>query len=120
MKKDLLTINDLERTDIEAIFMQASILKKRLKNGDASSSLKGKSLGLLFDKASTRTRISLEVGMYQLGGFAIFLNSRDTQLGRGESIADTAMIMSRYLNGIVIRTYNHEMVEEFASMPLYP
>jgi ornithine carbamoyltransferase len=77
-------------------------------------------LGMIFDKASTRTRISFEVGMYQLGGMAIFLSGRDTQLGRGESIADTARIMSRYLNGVMIRTYDHRIVEEFASYATIP
>jgi ornithine carbamoyltransferase len=120
MKKDLLTIYDLDRSDIDTIFSHAIRFKEQLKEGKTSTPLQGKSLGMIFDKASTRTRISFEVGMYQLGGSSIFLNSRDTQLGRGESIADTAMIMSRYLSGVVIRTYNHEMVEEFARNAAIP
>ncbi len=75
---------------------------------------------MIFDKSSTRTRISFEVGMFQLGGIALFLSSRDTQIGRGETIADTARIMSRYLDGIMIRTYAQEAVEEFARYATIP
>jgi ornithine carbamoyltransferase len=120
MKKDLLSIYDLDRRDIDAIFFQAARLKELLCKGEAYTPLKGKTLGMIFDKSSTRTRISFEVGMYQLGGLAIYLNSRDTQLGRGETIADTARIMSRYLNGIMIRTYAQNMVEEFAAHATIP
>ena len=120
MKKDLLSIYDLDRRDIDAIFSQAARLKELLCKGEAHAPLKGKTLGMIFDKPSTRTRISFEVGMYQLGGMAIYLNSRDTQLGRGETIADTARIMSRYLSGIMIRTYAQKMVEEFAAHATIP
>ena len=120
MKKDLLSIYDLDRRDIDAIFSQAARLKELLCKGEAHAPLKGKTLGMIFDKSSTRTRISFEVGMYQLGGMAIYLNSRDTQLGRGETIADTARIMSRYLSGIMIRTYAQKMVEEFAAHATIP
>jgi ornithine carbamoyltransferase len=82
--------------------------------------LTGKTLGMIFDKSSTRTRISFEVGMFQLGGIALFLSSRDTQIGRGETIPDTARIMSRYLDGIMIRTYAQEAVEEFARYATIP
>ena len=114
MKKDLLSEYDLERDDFEAIFERAHRLKQVLREGRAHRSLEGKTLGMIFDKSSTRTRISFEVGMFQLGGIALFLSSRDTQLGRGENIADTARIMSRYLNGIMIRTFSQAAVEELA------
>src|SRR5450759_901951 len=90
MKKDLLSIYELETADFERIWKKAARLKKLLKEGKEHASLKGKTLGMIFDKSSTRTRISFEVGMYQLGGIALFLNSRDTQIGRGETIADSA------------------------------
>lgn len=117
---NLLSIYDLGRREIDNIFSQAARLKDLLKKRESYTPLQGMTLGMIFDKASTRTRISFEVGMYQLGGLPIFLNSRDTQLGRGEAIADTARIMSRYLNGIMIRTYDHKTIEEFASYATIP
>ncbi len=114
MKKDLIDDHDLTSEDFQLIFQRAAQLKKILRQGVCHTSLKGKSLGMIFDKHSTRTRISFEVGMYQLGGLALFLSSRDTQFSRGESIADAARIMSRYLNGIMIRTYSQGVVEELA------
>ena len=114
MKKDLIDEHDLTSEDFQLIFQRAAQLKKILRQGVCHTSLKGKSLGMIFDKHSTRTRISFEVGMYQLGGLALFLSSRDTQFSRGESIADAARIMSRYLNGIMIRTYAQGVVEELA------
>ncbi len=90
MKKDLLSIYELEPADFELIWEKSKRLKKDLKEGKPHASLKGKTLGMIFDKSSTRTRISFEVGMYQLGGIALFLNSRDTQISRGEIIADSA------------------------------
>ena len=120
MKKDLLSEYDLERSDYKCIFENAQRLKRLLQEGKEYSPLKGKTLGMIFDKSSTRTRISFEVGMYQLGGVALFLSSRDTQLGRGEIIADTARIMSRYLNGIMIRTSSQNSVVEFARYATIP
>jgi ornithine carbamoyltransferase len=120
MKKDLLSEYDLERADFESIFEGAHRLKRILREGKDHTPLKGRTLGMIFDKSSTRTRISFEVGMFQLGGIALFLSSRDTQLGRGEIIADTARIMSRYLNGIMIRTFSQESVEEFARYATIP
>jgi len=114
MKKDLLSIYDLEPADFEKIWAKAKKLKKDLKSGKFHASLQGKTLGMIFDKSSTRTRISFEVGMYQLGGIALFLTSRDTQIGRGETISDSAQMMSRYLNGIMIRTFSQKSVEDFA------
>ncbi len=121
MKKDLTSEYDLTPADFEMILTRAGVLKEMLKKGISYQPLKGKTLGMIFDKASTRTRISFDVGMYQLGGLAVYLNSRDTQLGRGESVADSARVMSRYLNGLMIRTYSQEIVEEysrFASIPV--
>jgi ornithine carbamoyltransferase len=120
MKKDLLSIYELETADFDRIWKKAARLKKLLKEGKEHASLKGKTLGMIFDKSSTRTRISFEVGMYQLGGIALFLNSRDTQMGRGETIADSARMMSRYLNGIMIRTFAQGSVEEFARYATIP
>jgi ornithine carbamoyltransferase len=120
MKKDLLSIYDLEPADFEKIWAKAKKLKKDLKNGKSHTSLQGKTLGMIFDKSSTRTRISFEVGMYQLGGIALFLTSRDTQIGRGETISDSAQMMSRYLNGIMIRTFSQKSVEEFARYASIP
>ena len=120
MKKDLLNISDLESQDFEKIWLKAKKLKKLLKDGKPHGSLKGKTLGMIFDKSSTRTRISFEVGMYQLGGIALFLTSRDTQIGRGEIIADSAKMMSRYLNGIMIRTFTQQSVEDFARFASIP
>ena len=120
MKKDLLSIHDLEADDFGHIWEKAGKLKKDLKEGRSHASLKGKTLGMIFDKSSTRTRISFEVGMYQLGGIALFLSSRDTQIGRGESIADTARMASVYLDGIMIRTFAQEAMEEFARFAAIP
>jgi ornithine carbamoyltransferase len=120
MKKDLLSEYDLDRADYEYIIEKAHRLKRLHREGREHPSLKGKTLGMIFDKSSTRTRISFEVGMYQLGGIALFLSNRDTQLGRGEIIADSARIMSRYLNGIMIRTFSQDSVEEFARYATIP
>lgn len=120
MKKDLLSEYDLQREDFERIFEKAHRLKRILREGREYHPLSGKTLGMIFDKSSTRTRISFEVGMFQLGGIALFLNRRDTQLGRGESIADSARIMSCYLNGIMIRTFSQGSVEEFACHATIP
>jgi ornithine carbamoyltransferase len=114
MKKDLLSEYDLSRKDFSVIFEKSRVLKKMMQEGRSYAPLKGKTLGMVFDKTSTRTRVSFEVGMYQLGGLALFLNSRDTQLGRGESIADTARVMSRYLDAIMIRTFSQESLEDYA------
>ena len=114
MKKDFLSVYDLTRKDFDRIFSHAATLKAMLKDGIIYQPLAGRTLGMIFDKSSTRTRLSFEAGMYQLGGLAIYLNSRDTQLGRGETSADTARIVSRYLDAVMIRTFAQESVEEFA------
>ena len=111
---DLLSIHELSAADVEEILTLAADLKAKQKAGIPHKLLAGKTLGMIFEKSSTRTRVSFEVGMYQLGGQALFLSSRDLQLGRGEPIKDTARVLSRYLDGIMIRTYGHERIEELA------
>jgi ornithine carbamoyltransferase len=120
MKKDLLTVNDLAAGDIDRILERSAWLKKALKDGVTHHPLKGKSLGMIFEKSSTRTRVSFEVGMYQLGGQALFLSPADLQMGRGEPVADTARTLSRYLDGIMIRTFAQSMVEELAKYATIP
>ncbi|OGP31967.1 MAG: ornithine carbamoyltransferase [Deltaproteobacteria bacterium GWC2_42_11] len=114
MKKDLLKISDLTRHEIDEIFERSRILKGNHKRGMPYKPLIGKTLGLIFEKASTRTRVSFEAAMYQLGGNTIFISSRDSQMGRGEPIKDTARVLSRYLDAVVIRTFGHDIVDEFA------
>lgn len=111
---DLLSIHELSADDVEEILRFAAELKAKQKAGIPHPLLAGKTLGMIFEKSSTRTRVSFEVGMYQLGGQALFLSRRDLQLGRGEPIKDTARVLSRYLDGIMIRTYAHERIEELA------
>jgi len=120
MRKDLISFAGLDRRDFDRIFERAFALKTMQKEGVVYTPLKGKTLGMTFFKSSTRTRLSFEVGMYQLGGIAIFLSVRDIQVGRGESIEDTARIMSRYLDGVVVRTFSQESVEEFARAASIP
>ena len=112
--KDLLSIHDLSVAEVEEILSLAKELKAMQKAGVEHHLLAGKTLGMIFEKSSTRTRVSFETGMYQLGGQALFLSSRDLQLGRGEPIKDTARVLSRYLDGIMIRTFGHDRVEELA------
>ncbi len=120
MKKDLLTINELGSDDILHILDRAAWLKNAQKDGVVHHPLRGRSLGMIFEKSSTRTRVSFEVGMYQLGGQALFLSSQDLQMGRGEPVADTARTLSRYLDGIMIRTYAQKTVEELAKHASIP
>lgn len=112
--KDLLSIHDLSVAEVEEILELAKELKAMQKAGIEHHLLTGKTLGMIFEKSSTRTRVSFETGMYQLGGQALFLSNRDLQLGRGEPIKDTARVLSRYLDGIMIRTFGHDRVEELA------
>lgn len=112
--KDMLSIHDLSVDEVQEILALAKELKAKQKAGVPHEILKGKTLGMIFEKSSTRTRVSFEAGMYQLGGQALFLSNRDLQLGRGEPIRDTARVLSRYLDGIMIRTYGHDRVEELA------
>lgn len=111
---DFISLNDLSGAEILALLDLADQLKADNKAGTTHHRLAGKSLGMIFAKSSTRTRVSFDVGMYQLGGHALFLSSADIQLGRGENIADTARTLSRYLDGIMIRTFNHSDVLELA------
>jgi ornithine carbamoyltransferase len=114
MTKDLLTISKLTPAEVKAIIDRSAALKQMRQQGIVHQPLANRSLGMIFEKSSTRTRVSFEVGMYQLGGQALFLSSNDLQLGRGEPVADTARVLSRYLDGIMIRTFAQEMVEELA------
>ncbi|PLX89078.1 MAG: ornithine carbamoyltransferase [Desulfuromonas sp.] len=114
MMKDFLCLSDWSLTALEEIFALTKKLKDRQKNGEPHRLLDGKTLGMIFEKSSTRTRVSFEVGMYQLGGHALFLHSGTTQLGRGEPIKDTARVMARYCDGIMIRTYSQAGIEELA------
>ncbi len=120
MKKDFLCLTDWSLADLEGIFSLTRELKAKQKQGEKHRRLKGKTLGMLFEKSSTRTRVSFEVGMYQLGGHALFLSSSTTQMGRGEPIKDTARVMSRYVDGIMIRTFSQEAVEELARLSDIP
>ena len=114
MKKDLLTILDLNIEEIDALLARASVLKETWKKGKLKPTLAGKTLGLLFDKPSTRTRVSFEVAMYQLGGQVVFMSSKETQLSRDESLQDTALVLSRYIDGLVVRTYDDDNLQELA------
>lgn len=112
--KHLLKLSDLDGAQILQILNLADQLKYERKHGIAHPLLKGKTLGMIFQKSSTRTRVSFEVGMAQLGGSALFLSSRDLQIGRGEPIKDTARVLSRYLDGIMIRTFAQQEAEDLA------
>src|SRR5688500_536773 len=117
MKRDLLAIPDVSTEELYEILD----LAHRMKRGDyRERPLQGKTLAMIFEKSSTRTRVSFEVGTFQLGGHALFLSSRDIQLGRGEPIRDMARVLSRYVDGIMIRTFAHEMVQELASFASVP
>ena len=112
--RDFLSIHDFTPEAIAQILDTAAMLKLRQKAGLTDQPLRGKTLGMIFQKSSTRTRISFEVAMWQLGGYALYLSANELQLKRGETIADTARVLSRYLDGIMIRTYSHEEVVELA------
>ncbi len=112
--KDFIELSDYTADEINFLIDLAIELKRKQKAGEIYRPLEGKTVGLIFEKSSTRTRVSFEVGTYQLGGHALFLSKNDIQMGRGETIADTARVMSRYLDGIMIRTFGHENVTELA------
>ncbi|MBQ7975939.1 MAG: ornithine carbamoyltransferase [Clostridia bacterium] len=119
--KDFISLHDITSEELQSLLKLAIKLKAEQKQGIPHPILKGKTLGMIFTKSSTRTRISFEVGMTQLGGYPLFLSSNDIQLGRGETIYDTAKVMERYLDGIMIRTYSHQDVldlAEYAEIPI--
>ncbi len=119
--RDFLTLADFSQDEIWYLLQLAKDLKDKQKRGIPHEYLKGKTLAMIFQKASTRTRVSFEVAMYHLGGFPMFLSKNDLQMGRGEPIKDTARVLSRYVDGIMIRTYSHKEVEElahYASIPV--
>ncbi len=118
--KDLLSLHEITTEDLYAILDLAADLKAKQKKGIEHHLLKGKTLGMIFEKSSTRTRVSFETGMYQLGGQALFLSKNDLQIGRGEPIRDTARVLSRYLDGIMIRTFRHSTLEELAKYASVP
>ena len=120
MKKDFLALSQFSKAELDAIFALTKELKQKQKSGVEHHLLKGKSLAMIFEKSSTRTRISFEVGMYQLGGHALFINGKDSQMGRGEPIKDSARVIARYCDGVMIRTFAQETVEEFARYASVP
>ena len=120
MKKDFLTLYSLDKEELMWILRRAGELKRDLRAGRRSETLKGKTLVMIFEKASTRTRLSFEIGMYQLGGNAVFLSKQDSQLGRGESVEDTVRVISRYADAIMVRTFSQEIVERMAQYATIP
>ncbi|MCL1845640.1 MAG: ornithine carbamoyltransferase [Defluviitaleaceae bacterium] len=120
MKKHLLKLLDLSQEEILEILNLADQMKYELKNGIKHRVLKGKTLAMIFSKSSTRTRVSFETGMYQLGGQALFLSHNDLQIGRGEPVEDTARVLSRYVDGIMIRTFEQKEVEDLAKFGIIP
>jgi ornithine carbamoyltransferase len=120
MTTHLLTLADLTKEECEAFLKRAAELKEAYRKGKAQPSQAGKSLGLLFDKPSTRTRVSFETAMVQLGGAPLFISSKDTQMSRAEPIKDTARVLSRYLDALAIRTFSQETIEEFAEFSTIP
>jgi len=120
VKRDFISIADWQTEDLERIFALTAELKEKQKRGETRPYLGGKTLGMIFEKSSTRTRVSFEVGMVQLGGYPLFLDTRSTQLGRGEPIEDTARVLSRYVDGIMIRTFAHDNITEMARWASVP
>ncbi len=120
MKRDLLTILDVTKEEIYHLLDLAKSLKRRWEKGEKLPDCSGKTLGLLFEKPSTRTRISFQVAIYRLGGQAVYMTSQDTQLSRDETLADTARVLSRYLDCLVVRTFGHDIVEELATNSTIP
>ena len=118
--KHFISFNDISAEELDELLGLADSLKAQTKSNIGHPLLKGKTLGMIFSKSSTRTRVSFEVGMFQLGGHALFLSSSDIQLGRGESIEDTVKVLSRYLDGIMIRTYDHHDVQDLAKYGSIP
>ena len=120
MKKDLLSLLDLEENDFEKLFKRAIQLKERYAKGIFDKVLAGKTLGLIFDKKSTRTRVAFETAMIQLGGHPIYMSTQDTQISRNEPAKDTARVLSRYIDCLAMRTFDHSLVEQFAQSSTIP
>ncbi len=120
MTRHFLALRDYTKDELDGLIKLAMELKAKQKQGVEHHLLKGKTLAMIFDKSSTRTRLSFEVGIYQLGGQGLFISNRDSQMGRGEPIKDTARVMSRFCDGIMIRTFGQEIVEEFAQYASIP
>jgi len=120
MTRHFLALRDYTKDELDGLIKLAMELKAKQKQGVEHHLLKGKSLAMIFDKSSTRTRLSFEVGIYQLGGQGLFISNRDSQMGRGEPIKDTARVMSRFCDGIMIRTFGQEIVDEFATYSTIP
>ena len=120
MKKDLLSLLDISDEELQKILSEAKHLKKMKQTGTPHELLKRKALAMIFEKPSTRTRLSFEVGMHDLGGHALYLNSQDLQIGRGEEIRDTARVASRYVSGLMIRAYKHQTIIDFARYSKVP
>ena len=118
--KSLASLYDLTKEEIEQIFKTSELLKLQLYRGQEHPLLKGKTLAMIFEKPSTRTRVSFEVGMWQLGGYALYLGSGDLQLGRGETIGDTAQVLSRYVNGIMARVFAHQTILDLVKYSRVP
>ena len=119
-RKSLASLKDLRREEIEQILKTSELLKLQLIRGEEHPLLKGKTLAMIFEKPSTRTRVSFEVGMWQLGGYALYLSASDLQLGRGETIADTAQTLSRYVNGIMARVFAHQTILDLVKYSRVP
>ncbi|RII28491.1 MAG: ornithine carbamoyltransferase [Geobacter sp.] len=120
MQNHFLKLSDFSKTELDDLFILTRDLKAKQKKGIEHHLLKGKTLAMIFEKSSTRTRISFEVGIYQLGGHGLFISSGTSQMGRGEPIKDTARVMARYCDGVMIRTFGQEIVDEFARYSSVP
>jgi ornithine carbamoyltransferase len=120
VKRDLLSPSDLTAAEMKRIFVRAAVLKKARKRGTLATSLKGKTLGMIFEKPSTRTQVSFDVAMWELGGYSVNLNASSSQLGRGETYADTGRVLSRYVHGLMIRTYAQANCRELAKAASVP
>lgn len=118
--KSLASLYDLTREEMEQIFKTSELLKLQVLRGQEHPLLKGKTLAMIFEKPSTRTRVSFEVGMWQLGGYALYLSSTDLQLGRGETIGDTAQVLSRYVDGIMARVFAHQTILDLVAYSKVP
>ena len=119
-KRDFTKLLDISREECRYLLDRAVFLKEQRKQGKEHKPLKNKSLAMIFEKSSTRTRVSFEIGMWELGGYALFLTSQETQIGRGEPVKDTARVLSRYVDGIMIRTYGQALVDELAEWSTVP